>query len=1085
MAAGASASWLLRQLRMVSDIAEIELTSEPLGVGNEVILASAGTGKTQSLSARYLLLLQKDQAPERILATTFTRKAAGEIFERIFQRLAKSVHDDADREFLSQQIGTLLTAERCQELLVRLTRSLHKIRVGTLDSFFQQIALSLSPELGLPPAWEIVDEIDDERLRSEALRRMLDKNPVREVTELVHMVARGKAERRTSDTLMSTVNNLYYFYRDSLVQGDKAWTTRDLPKALRDEQLADVVETFAAVPMPGTKWTTAHENSCNAIIAHDWKAFLTKGIGVKIATGETKFASREITPDIETAYRPLIQHAVALLMHEESRKVAGARILIEKFVAEYDQLKIDREAIGFDDISSRLADMGRNHRDRLAYRMDAQLDHLLLDEFQDTSGTQWRAIRPFADRVTRSMASDGTFFCVGDVKQAIYGWRGGQAEILKTLSTQLENVVERQLVETYRCSKPVVDTVNQTFEKIPMHRDLGDHEESVSGWCREFAEHTAGKDHAGFATLMTGDFDKENQSDATFKSMARLVAELQRSMGTNRSIGVLVQKNKTVRDLIGYLRECDVWASQEGKSPITDSAAVQQILSACRLADNPGDSVARFHLAQGLLRDVEDLEEKTGDIASEFRRKLVELGYGVVVREWANILRPMCSERELRRLQQIVDLAFVYQSRLSDSRHALLANDFVDFVENRGISNSTSANVRVMVVHQAKGLEFDAVVVGELDRDIIGQYPEFVVRRSQSQFWPEHIFTYAKKDLLSILPQEVRKTQQSDLDVKRREVMCSLYVAMTRAKHALYMVIAADDPEKKAANIGRSIAGLLRTALTDGQVAPPNEMLYEAGDSKWYQKICDEQSNDELPTPMMARRITLKKSGAGASRGQEAMSPSQRSAGAALKGNDWFGRDRSSAMEYGSLIHAWFEQIEWLERDLFSGGPPEEAVLRQIAVQLPVRWINVDNAITDFYRMLNEPRTCNLLHQNAYTPEFRRWLQTKTLKELPKSARFVVRNEQPIVFQDDGLIGTGTIDRLVLVYVGDHVVAADVIDHKTDGAKSDADERKHAKFYGPQLRKYRDAVAEMFALSPKRIRMRLALLNGGRIAEVE
>lgn len=1076
---------------MASDTEELDTSEPPIRIPNEVILASAGTGKTQSLSARYLHLVHHDQAPERILATTFTRKAAGEIFERILQRLADSVHDEGARKFLSEQIGETINAERCQELLIRLTRRLHQIQVGTLDSFFQRIAMSLAPELGLPPAWEIADDIDDQRLRGEALRRMLAKHPVREVTELVHMLAKGDATRRTTDFLMEAINKLYNFYRDSLPEGDKAWRTSGMPSALDDKALADAIDAFSVMEMPTPGWQQKHEKSLSEILTQRWKPFITGGLGAKVAAGETMFNRKEIPPDVLAVYQRLTDHASAMLLLQEAKKVAGARELIKKFASVYEQLKIDRESICFDDIPIRLAELGRGERHRLAYRMDSQLDHLLLDEFQDTSGTQWRALRPFATQVTDHPEDGGTLFCVGDVKQAIYGWRGGQAEILQSVDSHLKNVERKELVKTYRCSKPVVEMVNKVFDGITRHPKLDTFEDGIRQWCGAFVEHEAAGDHPGYATLITGDLDVDDQAAATMRSVANLVSQLSRELGPNRQIGVLVRSNNKVRDMINYLREFDVWASQEGASPLTDSAAIQQILSACRLADMPGDGVSRYHLQQGLFRGLFGEEadkidgERAREIAADFRRRLVEDGYGAVVQGWADALRPLCSARELHRLRQLVELAFVYQSRLSDSRSALRATQFVDFVETKGVSNSTSASVRVMVIHQSKGLEFDAVVVGELDRPIGGQVPSFVVRRSDVEFWPEHVFTYSGSDLRPALPAEIRKTQERDTLVRCRELLCGLYVAMTRARYGLYMVVTPDDPDKTT-SFPKKVSGLLRVALRNTDPVAPNETLFECGDVNWIKRLeSSEEKQSPSARPAVAKRIQLRKSDVAAGRGQEALSPSQRSAGAVISGDDWFGKNRAHAMEHGSLIHAWFEQIEWMERDLFGGGAPEDPELRKIAIRLPVRWVNVDDAIQKFRTMLKSPVICNLFRKEPYRKEFCRWLGNRTSTPLPASARFEVFNEQPIVFSEEGRCGTGTIDRLVLVYVGDKVVAADVIDHKTDRARNDTDVRKNIEFYGPQLRKYRDAVAEMFGLSANRVRMRLAMLGGGKVAEIK
>ena len=110
-----------------------------------VIRASAGTGKTYQLASRFLQLLDADVPPESILAATFTRKAAGEILERILLTLARAASDDDQLAKLASAIGSPhLTRERSRELLARMTRRLHRLQVGTLDSFFAKLASSFS-----------------------------------------------------------------------------------------------------------------------------------------------------------------------------------------------------------------------------------------------------------------------------------------------------------------------------------------------------------------------------------------------------------------------------------------------------------------------------------------------------------------------------------------------------------------------------------------------------------------------------------------------------------------------------------------------------------------------------------------------------------------------------------------------------------------------------------------------------------------------------------------------------------------------------------------------------------------------------
>ena len=133
-----------------------------------VIRASAGTGKTYQLTNRFVRLLASGVAPEAILAATFTRKAAGEILERILLTLAHAASDVNKCLKLAAAIDRpQLNRLQCRDLLVRVTSRLHRLQIGTIDSFFARLASSFSLELGLPPGWRIIDDIELKRLRQE------------------------------------------------------------------------------------------------------------------------------------------------------------------------------------------------------------------------------------------------------------------------------------------------------------------------------------------------------------------------------------------------------------------------------------------------------------------------------------------------------------------------------------------------------------------------------------------------------------------------------------------------------------------------------------------------------------------------------------------------------------------------------------------------------------------------------------------------------------------------------------------------------------------------------------------------------
>ena len=115
-----------------------------------VIRASAGTGKTHQLAMRFIGLLAAGSRPDQILATTFTRKAAGEILDRVLYRLAEAAADDAPRRQLAKEIQRPLARDDCRQLLVATVRQLHRLHVGTLQLFHSR-GNELWPGVG-PPA---------------------------------------------------------------------------------------------------------------------------------------------------------------------------------------------------------------------------------------------------------------------------------------------------------------------------------------------------------------------------------------------------------------------------------------------------------------------------------------------------------------------------------------------------------------------------------------------------------------------------------------------------------------------------------------------------------------------------------------------------------------------------------------------------------------------------------------------------------------------------------------------------------------------------------------------------------------------
>ena len=194
-----------------------------------LVRASAGTGKTYQLTARLLKILLTGAPPETILATTFTRKAAGEILSRVLVTLGQAAdpeHPDA-LAALRGQVGLPgLPQHVCGSLFHRLLRNIHRLRICTLDSLFSQLARALPFELDLPPGWRLTDEVEEVWLRQLAVGNMIDVLEAAEIETLISMLGRGDVKRNIARELITVIDTTYALSRQS---GVETWDTIDVP----------------------------------------------------------------------------------------------------------------------------------------------------------------------------------------------------------------------------------------------------------------------------------------------------------------------------------------------------------------------------------------------------------------------------------------------------------------------------------------------------------------------------------------------------------------------------------------------------------------------------------------------------------------------------------------------------------------------------------------------------------------------------------------------------------------------------------------------------------------------------------------
>lgn len=1035
---------------------------------HQQIRASAGSGKTHQLTNRYLGLLAAGATPESILATTFTRKAAGEILDRVLERLAAAAATPTAAASLATDLGRPdLGPAEFMALLRRAVYGMHRLRVGTLDGFSVALAGCCGAELGLPVGWAIGDDADEAALRSEALERLFEAAPDH-IQTLLPLLAKGDTGRSVHAELLKVVEANYERYCDS---EPAAWERLQVPEPLSDAErvtLLNQLQVFDFSACRNKRFNSARDKDIERFQAGDWESFIGTGLAKSVIKGDFTFCGKDIPAAAIQLYDGLLRHASSQMLGALAGQTRATWDLLDGFHRELRALKEQVALLRFDEITRALADgIGQTAlpTDAAAYRLGGDVDHLLLDEFQDTSHGQWRVLRPIAQRVTGGPDGQSrSFFCVGDVKQAIYGWRGGMAEIFDTLESALGRLTSRSLAQSRRSAQPIIDVVNAVFGGLD-RVDLPEKcEDGLAAWRTRFEQHTTVKlTEPGHVCLRTGPAPKDGQGVADQRAdhcayVAAQVRDLAAGM-PSRTVGVLCRRTETVAAMIFELRKAGVDASEEAGSPVTDSPAVELLLSLFTLADHPEHSAAWFHLTNSPLKDRLAAFADADAVSQALRRDLQIQGYGPFANEWAGHIAGACDRRDLDRLQQLVELAFDFQPR-----NTLRADDFVAWVRRQKVPAPTGANVRVMTIHAAKGLQFDAVVLPELDVGLLGTPPTLVIGRDPRTLEVNFVCRYAAEAVQGLLAAEDRDAFRQDAQRRVEESLSLLYVAMTRAIYALHLY--APGPRTGPSDKKDGWYNILLQTLAPGSPWRENSVMDERGDPNWA-KMAPVAKVQLAPEPEPLLPITFREPQSPRRRGLETVAPSHGDHNAPVVVRDLFERTENAATAVGRLFHAWFATVGWLD-----DSEPTDAELAAAAeplrADLPADvWREYDRHLAAFRLCLRRPAVRGALVRSAYAGRG------------PTVALTLERERRFLVTDGDRLL-SGSIDRLVWLRSADGTLAADILDFKTDAVAPTDPTALAARreFHRPQLESYRRAVARMGRLPEARVTARLVFTAG-------
>ena len=1025
----------------------------------EIVSASAGSGKTYRLTSRYIALLAEGVAPGRILAITFTRKAAGEILQRILERLAEGALDEAKARELASATERPITTERCAEMLSGVIGALSQARVMTIDALLSRLCISAGLNLRQPPGWRTMGETEQKQLVADSLDRALENASPEDLSTLLMQLRGDDSSADPRDGVVREIEPAVNAARGAGMSREP-WLTEFGNARPRDP--SELARELAGLPLPLTKkgtpihhWLNARDKILAALRDHDLRDLYGETLVSAALAAGGKYSIHEIDSDWRRTLQA-IGRASAALEFKRLAMVNGAlRDLAERFEEARSTLRRERGVLMFEDLGSELFSLPDVNLLDLLLRLDSVIDHAMLDEFQDTSLTQFGLLRPMLDELV-SGREDRSVQIVGDPKQSLYGWRHAAPALLEATRSIWPHLADESLLRNWRSSPVVIEAVNTVFGALTtsqVMRMIPEAEEASDAWSRRFDTHIAAKASLpGLARLVVcpkGENNKQVCNEAAAERAAQIVRD-----APGASVGILVRTGKRIPELIYLLRAIGVEASQEGGAPLTVSEPVSVLVSLLTVAHSATDTMSARHVAQSPLGPIVGLRDakntsQVREVSATQRRRFADLGPGAYLRAITVALSGSLTSGELERMRSAVELAERFEAEGGST-----PGELATALDGTKIEAPVRAGVRVMTIHKSKGLEFDAVILPELDFSFKGRAPKIVTDRPEPLGEITTITKYAS-DKLCAWHDRLREATMRFTSRVVEENLCVLYVAMTRARLSLDLIV----PQPPAEPKSPSPALLLRETLAPDWKQGTEGEVWRIGTDSW--------ANDLKTAPITIEAATVAGQVRAPSRPPSSraaiISPSRHAHRVVNAGSILAPAQDDHGRVIGDALHDAMRLIRWSDDPL-----PDRADLLA-ALERHTEGARLAEASALLDAALANAEIMHALSRAAYTPD----PQPLATNERAFSVRLDEAGEASLL--------VGRFDRLVRSRDADGRPRAHVLDYKTDASASSDDEAiaRHA----PQLVMYARA-ASIIARAPlDRVRVTLVMLRSGRVID--
>ncbi|PLY09551.1 MAG: recombinase RecB [Arcobacter sp.] len=695
--------------------------------------ASAGSGKTFALTVRYISLLLKGANPTEILALTFTNKAAKEMSERVFKTLKNLGNDEIYLEQISKvsELSNEQILNKKDNLINLYLNS--ELSIYTIDKFINKILREFSGYIGVDDDFSIKQD-NVENLQYKFLQSLGLENFDKLITFSYY-------ESKKFNSIFDIFQNLN--------EKNEEFKVVNIEEKLIPLQKNLALEIAIKLKNHIISCEGASNASLKAVDFNNFEELLERGKTwlTKDVASDSRDFKKWVNEEFEKNFQELkieISNYYKLRSAYSLSSLYELYNLFKDFKKSYNK---NKNYFTFNDISNYVYELlsSKIDKDFLYFRLDSKYNHILIDEFQDTSLLQYKILEPLIEETLSGNSEKfKSFFYVGDTKQSIYRFRGGKRELFDFVSKK-HNQIETEILNTnFRSAKNIVEFVNRAFLNLNNY---------------EYYEQLSNIEN-GYVEVIN---DESLKEDEKYKNVASTIASLIRKNVDPNSIAILTYTNDDVLELYSYLSKS--FPSLKISTEMTSKLINQENVKACI------NAIKYLYYKEKIYK--ENLNAIIGNAPGaniEFDFDLEENRVFELILKVAkqfnilddNVIRFI---EESKNFVDIVD--FVYE---------------VDLMETP-IENKEQMGLQILTIFKSKGLEFDTVIL--LDRIKNKNADRSSLLFEYSGVYLDNV--YYKISNLDKFDENYERALNKEKALQQEDEINILYVALTRAKNNLFI----------------------------------------------------------------------------------------------------------------------------------------------------------------------------------------------------------------------------------------------------------------------------------------------------------